>query len=177
MKKITLILIISVLFFFVSSAAVIAQDPVNISGVYEMIARGNGLISTKGFEETAEGHYVAKKGSRVWGTIDMAYATWVFEGNGTGTAVGQNFAFDLPPGPRHVGPRARDNAVEFEFDYTVTVDGKINVTITEPPGLKPLIMEGMVSEDLNTITLHSEYVFFNPNTIFMASRVLIRVSD
>lgn len=177
MKKITLILIISALFFFVSAAAVIADgEPYRgFSGVYEMIARGNALISTKGFTETDEGFFVANEGSHVWGTIDMAFATWIFKPDGTGTAQGRNFAFDLPPGHPTFGPRARDNIVNFKFKYKITRDGAIYVRIKKPKDLKPLEMEGMVSEDRKTITLHSEYVFFNPNTIFMASRVLIRV--
>jgi hypothetical protein len=29
---------------------------------------------------------------------EMAYETWIFKKDGTGTAEGRNFAFDLPPG-------------------------------------------------------------------------------
>ena len=151
-----------------------------ISGVYEMVARGNALISTTGFTETDNG-WIANAGGHVWGTIDMAYGTWEFKPDGTGTVEGRNFAFDLPPGnPKH-GTRARDNDFYMEFDYYVSKGGAIRITVTypdePPPGndLTMLDMEGMVSQDRKTITLHSEYVQFNENTVFMASRVLTRV--
>jgi hypothetical protein len=142
------------------------------SGVYEMIARGNCLKSDMDFIEDPDGDgYIPKEGALVWGGIDMAYATWVFNVNGTGEANGHNFAFDLPPGPS----KARDNIVKFKFTYIIKHDGAIYVDITEPGYLQPMKMEGMVSKDRKIITLHSEYVRFGKKTIFMASRVLIRV--
>ena len=177
MKKITFFLIVFSLLFFVSSQAVIAGDECynGFRGVYEMIARGNALISTTGFTETDEG-FIPNPDAHVWGTIDMAHGTWTFKRNGTGTAEGRNYAYDLPPGHPVHGPRARDNDFYFEFEYTVSRKGVINAWVTYPEGpLKELVMEGMISRDRKTITLHSEYIFFNPNTIFMASRVLIRV--
>ncbi len=182
MRRITLVLMISLLSIFVSAAVVIAdgKDGKRFSGVYEMIARGNALISTTGFTKTDNG-WIANAGGQVWGTIDMAYGTWIFERDGTGTVEGKNFAFDLPPGNPVHGVRARDNDVYMEFEYYVSSGGAISISVTypnePPPGndLTMLDMEGMVSQDRKTITLHSEYVEFNDNVIFMASRVLIRV--
>ena len=176
MKKILLVLSILALSVLVAGSTVYADDDgKGISGVYEMIARGNGLISTTGFTETDKG-FIPNADAHVWGTIDMAHGTWIFKRNGTGTAEGRNYAYDLPPGHPVHGPRARDNDFYYEFEYTVSRKGEITAWVTYPEGpLEALVMEGMISRDRKTMTLHSEYIFFNPNTIFMASRVLIRV--
>jgi hypothetical protein len=178
MKKIALIMMITALSVFMF-AAVVSSDGngwKRFHGVYEMTAKTNGLISTCGYKEGGP-PYVANDGDdcRVWATADTAYGTWIFKRDGKGTAEGRNFAFDFPPGPPGVGPRARDNDFYFEFEYEITRAGEISVWVTFPEGLTSLEMEGMVSTDHKTITLNNAYTFFNPNTIFMGSRVLIRI--
>ena len=177
MKRITLLLTISVLSIFMLATVVFADGKggKTISGVYEMVARGNALISTTGFTETDNG-WIANAGGHVWGTIDMAYGTWEFKPDGTGTVEGRNFAFDLPPGHPVHGPRARDNDFYFEFEYEITNGGAIHVWVTTP-GLTMLEMEGTVSKDRKAMTLNNTYTRFNPNTIFMATRVLIQVQN
>lgn len=177
MKKITYILFITALSLFVTASVVSAGGHhwKRFHGVYEMTAQGTALISTLGFTETENDGFIANEGSHVWGTADRSYGTWIFKRDGTGTAEGRNFAFDFPPGHPIYGPRARDNDFYFEFEYKITHGGVINVWVTAPAGLTMLEMEGMVSQDRKTMTLNNSYTFFNPNTIFMASRVLIRV--
>jgi hypothetical protein len=82
----------------------------------------------------------------------------------------------LPPGNPVYGPRARDNDFYFEFEYEIARGGAIHVWVTTP-GLTMLEMEGMVSKDRKTMTLNNTYTRFNPNTIFMATRVLIEVQN
>jgi hypothetical protein len=182
MKKIVNVSIIAALSIIMFSAVVSAGDYRwgRFHGVYEMTAKSNSLISTRGFTETADG-FIPNEGSRVWGTADMAYGTWIFKKDGTGTAEGRNFAFDLPPGHPDYGPRARDNDFYFEFEYEIMRGGAIHVWVTapnEPPNdLTMLEMEGMVSQDRKTMTLNNTYTRFNPNTIFMATRVLIQVQN
>ena len=98
MKKIVYVSIIAAISITMFSAVVSAGDYRwgRFHGVYEMTAQGTALISTGGFTETADG-FIAN-GPHVWGTVDRAYGTWIFKKNGTGTAEGRNFAFDLPPG-------------------------------------------------------------------------------
>lgn len=183
MKKIVYVSIITVLSIIMSSAVVSAGGNLyeKFHGIYAMTAQGTGIISTGGFTETAPGvvphGYIPNEGSHVWGAVDRAYGTWTFKKDGTGIAEGMNFAFDFPPGPPGVGPRARDNPFYFEFEYEVSKGGKIQVWVTAPSALTMLEMEGMVSQDRKTITLNNAYTFFNPNTIFMASRVLIRIQN
>ena len=180
MKKIAPIMMITALSVFMFAAVESADGKgwKRFHGVYEMTAKTNGLISTCGYEEGGP-PYVAKDGDdcRVWATADTAYGTWIFERDGTGTAEGRNFVFDFPPGPPNVGPRARNNDFKFDFDYEITHGGVITVwvTTTEPVDLTPLILTGRVSPDRKTMTLNNAYTFFNPNTIFMGSRVLIRI--
>ena len=177
MKKIVYVSIIAALSIIMFSAVVSAGDYRwgRFHGVYEMTAKSNSLISTGGFTETADG-FIPNEGSHVWGTADMAYGTWIFKKDGTGTAEGRNFAFDLPPGHPTFGPRARDNDFYFEFEYEIMRGGAIHVWVTTPD-LTMLEMEGMVSQDRKTMTLNNTYTRFNPNTIFMATRVLIEVQN
>ena len=176
MKKIVYVSIIAALSIIMFSAVVSAGDYRwgRFHGVYEMTAKSNCLISTGGFTETADG-FIAN-GPHVWGTADMAYGTWIFKKNGTGTAEGRNFAFDLPPGHPAHGPRARDNDFYFEFEYEITSGGAIHVWVTTP-GLTMLEMDGMVSQDRKTMTLNNTYTRLNANTIFMATRVLIQIQN
>jgi len=185
MKKIFFIFMISALSVFMS-AAVASADGKRwgrwFYGVYEMTAKSNALISTCGFKEGGPPYVAITDGTngtdcQVWGTADVAYGTWQFYPNGKGTAKGDNFAFDLPPGPPGIGPRARDNIFEFKFEYEIMRGGVINVWVTSPPPLTPLVMEGMLSEDFKTITLNNAYTFWDDHTIFMASRVLIRIAQ
>ena len=182
MKKIALILVITALSVFMFAAVVSAdghryRNPYrNFQGVYAVTAKANGLISSEPFVP-AENGFVAPKGSRVWGTADVAYGTFKFYRNGKGNSKGMNYAFDFFPGPPDIGPRARDNAFDYDFRYTITRDGVINVWVTSPEGLTPLVMEGKISPDLKTMTLDNAYTFFDDYTIFMASRVLIRLGD
>jgi hypothetical protein len=149
-------------------------------GVYYMTAKANGLISTCGYEEGGP-PYIAKtevegQECHVWAAADTAQGTWIFRRDGTGSAGGWNYAFDFPPGPPGIGPRARDNPFNFDFNYEISSKGVIKVWVTSP-GLTSLEMEGMVSQDHKTMTLNNAYTFFNPATIFMASRVLIKIRN
>jgi hypothetical protein len=106
----------------------------------------------------------------------VAYGTWTFNRNGTGTAGGTNFAMDFPPGHPTLGPRARNNPFFLEFNYDVMNDGMITITVTNLPNITYNI-EGQVSQDRKTITLYNAYTFLGPTSIFMASRVLIKIGD
>ena len=86
-----------------------------------MTVKSNALISTCGFKEGGPPYVAITDGTngtdcQVWGTADVAYGTWQFYHNGKGTAKGNNFAFDLFPGPPGIGPRARDNIFELNLN-------------------------------------------------------------
>lgn len=178
MKKFALIMVIAALSMFICQAALWA-DNFNwrrFHGIYEMAAKGNGLNSTGGFDKIANDFYVPKQGSIVWGSADVAYGTWTFNRDGSGKAEGMNYAFDFPPGnPALGGPIARNSEFYLEFDYDVTREGVITVTVTNLPIF--FEMKGQVSKDRKTITLYNAYTFLGPNSIFMASRVLIKVGN
>lgn len=179
MKKLTVVLIITALSVFMYAAMVSAGDKgwKNFHGVYEMTAKANGLNSTNGFQQTSNGFYIPNTDAYVWATADVAYGTWTFYRDGTGKAEGMNYAFDFPPGPPGVGPRARDNPFYFEFDYDITRERVITANVTFPAPLTSLEFTGRISQDRKTMTLNNTYTFLGPNTIFMASRVLIWVRD
>jgi hypothetical protein len=187
MKKLAVFVVITVLSVFMFAAVVSADGHRwgKFHGVYAMTAQGSAIISTGGFTETEPDviphGFIPNEGSHVWGAVDRAYGTWIFKRDGTGTAEGRNFAFDFPPGPPGVGPRARDNDFKFEFEYEIYPGGAIHVWVTapnKPPNdLTMLEMEGMISPDRKTMTLNNAYTFFNDYTIFMASRVLIWVRN
>lgn len=188
MKKPFLVLVIAALCIFMLAVVASADGKGwrGFHGVYLMRATGSCLHSTLGFEQTNDGFFIPilGTGSQVWGATTMAYGTWTFKRDGTGEASGENYVIDFPPGsPSGIppntnspnGPKARDNPFSFTFTYDVTHEGAITITVI--PGV--FGFEGMVSTDLKSITLDSEYQFFGPPSGGPAycntARVLTRV--
>lgn len=149
-----------------------------VGGQYMMIATGSCLHSTSGFNETAP-PYIPKINahSKVWGATTMAQATWNFKNDGTGSAVGINYATDFPPGgPILKSPAVRQNPFVLNFSYEVTGS---SITITLSP-VSQLI--GTVSEDENTLIIDSAYQVYNLGppmgyAVCNTARVLTRVGD
>jgi len=190
MKKIILVLMVSVLSMLMFSVVVSADGKCfkNFHGVYEMAGKANAIISPCGFKppgpDVGPPPYVAVTGPepecQPYGAADTATGTWIFRSDGSGEATGKNYSFDFPPGPG----RARNNDFWFQFDYTITCDGMIDLWVTEPngdpntePDLTMLEMEGRISQDRKSMTLINYYTFFSPKVINNGSRVLIRVKD
>lgn len=184
MKKITLVLIIAALSIFMSASVVLAHGNRyrNFKGTYEMSLKGNGLNSTCGFSSfvTDFGTFYKPNDDSdcvVWGSTDTAYGTFIFNRDGTGSAEGRNYAFDLPPGNGGIG-LARTNPFYIEFDYEITPEGEIKVDITFPPILTSVEMIGRVSKNRKTMTLtnsNSPLEFGTHSSLFTATRVLIQV--
>ena len=192
MKKITLILIITALSVAMFVAVASADSKVRcLHGAYEMSLKGNGLSSTfPGFDGPDEFGVWEPIGSEVWGSTDTAYGTFIFNCKGYGTASGRNFAFDFPPGNPvdYGGPVSRSNGFFLEFDYHITHEGNMTVTVNNT--WFPLEMTGKVSKDKKTIILTNTntlipfpppWVTPRPDpypayySLFTATRILIKV--
>jgi hypothetical protein len=189
MKKMARIISFAALSVFIFASIVSADDDNGwrgFHGVYEMIANGSCLHSTKDFYQTKDGFYKPKPDSDVWGATSMVQGTLVFKRNGEGTASGENYVIDFPPGRPDpsvfdenspTGPIVRDSIFAFSFNFEVTRDRVITVTLKN--GFE---LDGMVSKDRKTITLGSAYQYIPdiPNVISGPAycnygRVLIRV--
>jgi hypothetical protein len=188
MKKIFLVLTITVLSVFIFAAAVSADGNRyrNFQGTYEMSLKGNGLNSPSGFkppiipdpEKPEIVFRYPNSSAGVWGSTDTAFGTFIFNSDQSGSAHGFNYAFDLPPGPPGTGPWARANEFYIEFNYSVTPEGVITVDVTFPLILTDVHMVGKVSKDRKTITLtnsNSLLTFDTHESLFTATRVLIKV--
>jgi hypothetical protein len=124
----------------------------------------------------------------------IAQATWVFDGKGTATFVGENFATIFPggspaPAQERVNPIG-SQATPFHFVYSITGKGWITGTVTEVPAYAEgystgdvgnLTLEGRVSEDHKIITLSNGNQIQFPGTASCAVcnvvRILYKVHD
>lgn len=182
MKKIILVLIITALSLFVSTAVVTANDE-GFSGVYEMSSTGSCLHSIDGWMYGGGPPYIPVN-IDAWAATTMAHGTWTFNRDGTGVAGGENYVIDFPPGitpgpfPLGSGPMARGNPFSFEFNYDVTSKGVITVTLDSG-----FVLEGRVSVDKKTVTIPSAYQDYDLTAyglgfaVCNTARVLIRVKD
>lgn len=180
MKKIVYISIIAALSIIMFSAVVSADGHGwgKLHGVYEMIANGSCLHSTNDFNETEDGFFKPNMDSEaavvVWGATSMVQGTLIFNRDGSGTASGENYVIDFPPGRPGTGSIVRDGPFYFTFTFDVTHDGLITVKLTN--GFE---LNGMVSEDKKTITLGSAYQYipasYGGPAYCNYGRVLIRV--
>jgi len=173
MKKLTLILVITVvsMFMFVAVAMAGGHGWKKLNGEYYMTSTGNCLHSTLGFNPNYTP--ITGVGSAVWAASTMTQGIWTFNPDGTGTADLENFVIDFPPGALGQGPIVRENTAKFSFTYEITREGVLNVTL--PNGF---ILEGMVSQDHKTLALNSAYQPFGTpttNAYCNTARVLIRV--
>ena len=168
-----------------------------IKGTYEMIATGSCLHSPTGF--TGSGTFsdpFLPIGPAVFGAPTLARATWTFDGSGTATFVGENFATIFPggvypdnplPNPNQ-GPLERENPIgtdtnPYHFDYTVDGHGGITGTVREIPAivggtLDKLTLEGWISKDRKIIILSNGGQIQSPGTgmtaICNSARILFK---
>jgi len=176
MKKLFEIVSITALSFFISAAIVSADGKGfrGFHGVYEMIANGSCLHSTNDFYETEDGFFKPNGDSVVWGATSMVQGTLIFNRDGSGTASGENYVIDFPPGLPGRGPIVRDGPFGFSFTFEVTHEGVITVIL--PNGFE---LNGMISKDQKTVTLGSanQYIpeIFGGPAYCNYGRVLIRV--
>ncbi len=175
------------------AAMALAQNNGKIKGTYEMIATGSCLHSPSGFSGagTLTDPFLPI-GPAVFGAPTLTRATWTFDGSGTATFVGENFATIFPggvypgPGPNQ-GPLERENPVgsetsPYHFDYTVDGHGGITGTVREIAAiggtLDKLTLEGWISKDRKIITLISVGQIQSPDTgmtaICNAARILFK---
>jgi type 1 fimbria pilin len=195
MKK--LAILVMILALVLMAAAMASADGHRrgvIQGDYAMIATGSCLHSTEGFvnQNTPDNPawIPASDQSWVWGATTMAQATWEFERDGTVTVSGTNYVIDFPPSgspnpPFYGSAAARQSPIYSLFNYTVTPDGGIEVTIPLPNNGKFVVARGKISSDHKTITLWSANVV-QPwfvegvqygNVVCNTGRVLIRVKE
>jgi hypothetical protein len=162
-----------------------------IKGTYEMIATGSCLHSPTGFTGTGT---VADPfipiGPTVFAAPTLAQAAWVFDGSGTATFVGENFA-TIFPGGAGSGALERTNPIgteasPYHFDYFVDGRGGIYGTIREVPAIIEgvpdyLTLEGRISKDHKIITLSNGGQIQYPGTAITAicnsARILFRVDE
>jgi hypothetical protein len=194
MKKLNLFVIITAFFTFGLVGMASAQDDGNwgaIKGTYEMIATGSCLHSPTGFDGTGTvANPFIPKGPTVYAAPTLARSTWIFDGGGTATFVGENFATIFPGGVNQ-GALERENPVgtqtnPLHFDYTVDGHGWIIGTIREVPAiiegnLANLTLEGRISKDHKIITLSNGGQIQYPGTALTAicnsARILFKVND
>lgn len=142
MKKLNLVVISTVFVTLGLLGMASAKDDGNwgaIKGTYEMIATGSCLHSpTTGFSGTGTvADPFIPNGPTVFAAPTLARATWIFDGRGTATFVGENFATIFPGGS--LGALERENPIgqpnPFHFDYTVDHHGWIIGTVREIPAI------------------------------------------
>ncbi len=163
-------------------------------GPYEMIATGSCLHSPTGFNGTGTvADPFIPKGPTVYAAPTLARATWVFDGSGTATFVGENFATIFPGGVNFSQVALeRENPIgtqtnPFHFDYTVDGHGWIAGTVREIPAivegnLSNLTLEGRISKDHKIISLSNGGQIQYPGTagtpmtaICNSARILFKV--
>jgi hypothetical protein len=188
------VFVISLATIFVMAAMASAGA---IKGTYEMIATGSCLHSPSGFSGT--GTFTdpfLPIGPVVFAAPTLARATWTFDGSGTATFVGENFATIFPggvypdnplPNPNQ-GPLERENPIgtetnPYHFDYTVDRHGGIIGTVREIPAivdgkLDKLTLEGRISTDHKIIILSNGGQIQSPGTgmtaICNSARILFK---
>jgi hypothetical protein len=196
MKKLVIIVMMIAIATFMAAAMASADDHDGwgIHGQYAVIATGACLHSTGGFvnvnpNPAAPPIWTPAEGSEVWGAPVMAYATYVFERDGTGGSSVVNNIITLPPGdpilfanyPHFVGARQVLPALTpTPFTYQVAHDGVLTVQ------QGPLTLTGMVSTDHKTLTLANgdqvqpylqSATHPNSSAICNVGRILIRVGE
>ncbi len=194
MKKLNLFVIITAFVTLALVGMASAKDDGNwgaIKGTYEMIATGSCLHSpTTGFSGTGTvANPFIPNGPTVFAAPTLARATWIFDGSGTATFVGENFA-TISPGGVNQGALERENPIgqpnSFHFDYTVDGHGWIMGTVREVPAivegnLANLTLEGRISKDHKIVTLSNGGQIQYPGTpmtaICNSARILFKVDD
>jgi hypothetical protein len=154
MKKLILFVIITAL-----SVAVASAQSRGVIGDYAMIANGNCLHSSCGFDTTTHVPTAScgtpSAPSKIWGATTTAQAFWTFKPNGTGSVEdGVLYAIDFPPGYENGDPATRNLNFNFDFTYEVMPDGDITITPTADYSYFP-VLEGNISSDRKTITIVS----------------------
>lgn len=185
MKKLALIVIIAALSMLMLAAVASADDKGfkqwrAIKGTYEMIATGSCLHSPTGFTGTGT---VADPfipiGPTVFAAPTLAQASWIFDGSGTATFMGENFATIFPGGVNQ-GALERENPIEaspgapLHFDYSVNGHGWISGTVRE----YGVTLEGRISKDHKIMTLaNGGQPQFGGTAICNSARILFRVDE
>ncbi len=203
MKKLSLIVIITTLTMFMSAA--VASDFRNgwwwnnnpfqyFHGTYEMIASGSCAHSGDGWKDSSDPpkyNLNAEKPpffpvdpSKFYVGTTVAFGTWTFNKDGTGTYTVTNYATILP-GSNFYDPAngiLLEQHPQANFTFTVSPFGDITVTTGNPTiGIVELI--GSISNDKRTMTLISANQVQNLNGIHLywavcnTARTLIKVSD
>jgi hypothetical protein len=197
MKKLTFIIIIAVLFTFLSAAVISADDKHyrGLHGEYAMTSAGFCLYSVSSFAPGTPACTGNETPLKCWGAQLVADGFWSFKSNGTGSFTGSQYGMAPPP---YATANAMPVDLEFDFTYTVTKDGAITASIV--PGsfigtfqagvnegksytVDKFNFYGMVSTDKKTITLNSTNELQNYTSDFgmniygicNISRTLIRV--
>lgn len=182
MKRIILILIVGACFMLTFSGIASAQQDGKwgaIRGTYEMIATGS-CIHAQGFTGTGTvADPFIPTGTTVYAATTLAQATWTFDGSGTATFKGENFATIFPGGVGQ-GALERENPIAtptgdpLHFDYLVDGHGWISGTVRE----MGIALEGRVSKDHKIISLNNGgQKQFSGTAICNYGRLLFRVMD
>ena len=128
-KKLTLLMIITVIATFILAATVMADPPRYLRGKYAATGSGTCLIAVCGFEP----NYVTNcnKGNCGIQESISTESVYTFEPDGTGMASGtQQVVTNW--NPAFPSPYAGTQTVSWKFNYYLGPDGTIN--ITEQPG-------------------------------------------
>ena len=185
MKKHNVVVMITVFVTLGLLGVASAKDTYNrgtIKGTYEMIATGSCLHSPAGFtgNGTIEAPFIPNGSS--FAAPTLARATWIFDGGGTATFVGENFA-TIFPGGAPLGPQERENPIgipagtqlnPFHFEYTVDGHGWITGTVREIG----ITLEGRISKDHKIMTLsNGGQLQAGGTAICNSARILFKVDD
>jgi hypothetical protein len=169
MKKLALILIVSVLCMSPFTASAGKNGWRHFQGRYEMIASGSCAHSVNGWRDSSvpplsnleaetPPFYPVDPPTIYVGTT-VAYGIWTFKKNGKGTYTVTNYATILPGSDFYdhatpPKPFLLEQHPSGEFTYTISRFGDITVTIgNETLGFVELI--GSISDDKKTMTLIS----------------------
>jgi hypothetical protein len=142
--------------------------------------QGSCLHSPGGFKGTGTvADPFVPVGPNVYAATTMAQATWNFDGRGTATFQGENYATIFPGGVGS-GALERENAIAtpaggpLHFDYSVDAHGWISGTVREI-GIN---LEGRISTDHKIITLNNGGQLQSGGTaICNYGRLLFRVKN
>jgi hypothetical protein len=194
MKKLALILIVSVLCMSPFTASAGHNGWKNFQGTYEMIASGSCAHSGDGWYDSSDPTkynleaetppFYPVDPSRIYVGTTVAYGTWTFNKDGTGTYAVTNYATILPGSGFYdsTKPFLLEQHPSGAFTFTVSPFGDITVTTgNQAIGFVELI--GSITNDKKTMTLISanQVQDFNAFGLYWAvcntARTLIKVSD
>jgi hypothetical protein len=191
MKKLALILIVSVLCMSPFTASADDHGRTKFHGTYEMIASGSCVHSVEGWQDSSnppnENFYVVTPPflpidpDQVYAGTTVTYGTWTFNKDGTGNYTLTNYATILP-GSEIQPPKLLEQHPKGTFTFTVSRFGDITVT-TGNEDIGFVELTGSISNDKKTMILISanQVQDFRSIGLFWTvcntARTLIKVND